>query len=534
MSKYDDEKLQEFSIPALNGGYNNYTQSKTSVEDNEIIGSSLNVEVDETFTGIKKVGGSARVSTEISAGHIGNHIHIHSTETGDEVIAISGSVVSKIKPTQVVITGVTPTADLDYTSMQGGNKSYFLNGTDNPFSYDGSVLATLSTNQPTNGCGSVGVYYARRAYVTDKVNKDQVNFSGMFSPEDTKDYLFNFTTTTPVFAGYFRIKPGAGVEITNLFEGTDGLYIFTKQGEIYRAVPDGTTGLTAAQVHSVQLIARGAGASGAFATIQVSNDIHFFYDKYWNSLGYQQLYGNLLRSSNLSKRVKPELSSIVNKNKVAAVFFNDSAYISYGNTAYNNRVLKMSFKDRNFQMGAWSAPIDGWKVNKWAVYTDTSGIKHLYGASSIDSYINEYDIGSNNGVAAVEAIFEVKSFDCKRPGQIKYFPFIDVFYSTVFGQLSYQVFIDEVLAVEDVKQLGNSSSKGAGSGSYPSGAKPSGANYDPSTTFATLKQNSKLRIPCNFKRGQTVTVRLSNSNSNESFKINGLKIYFQEGSVYEG
>jgi hypothetical protein len=51
MAKYDDEKLNEFYVPALNGGYNNYTQSKTQIEDNEIIGSSQNVEVDETFIG---------------------------------------------------------------------------------------------------------------------------------------------------------------------------------------------------------------------------------------------------------------------------------------------------------------------------------------------------------------------------------------------------------------------------------------------------------------------------------------------------
>lgn len=533
MAKYEDEKLNEFYVPALSGGYNNYTQSKTQIEDNEIIGSSSNVEVDETFTGVKKTGGSTRISSEISAGYGVKHLHIHTTSTGEEVVAISGTVVKKVKPTESTITGVTPTADKDYTSFQGGNKSYFLNGSDNPFTYDGSVLASIASNLPTNGCGMVGVYYARRAYVLDKVNKDQINFSGMYSPEDSKDYLMDFRSTTPYFGGYFRIKPGAGIEIIGVYEGTDGLYIGTKQGEIYKAVPDGTTGISNAQTHSVQLVARGAGFSSPFATVQVGNDIHFPYDKYWISLGYQQLFGNLLRASNLSKRVKPELSTILHKEKIAAAFFNDTVYIAYGAGELNDKVLKISFKDKNYQLSAWSAPINGWHVAKWAVYTDSTGKKHLYGGASDESYVYEYDTGSNNNGVAVDATFETKSYDCKKPGQIKYFAFIDVFYSMVYGELSYEVLIDEITSVSGTQSLGNSNDGGIGVGSQIMASFTPGYEIDEDADFASLQQNNRFRIPVNFKKGQTVSVRFSNNNAGDNFKINGIKIYFQEGSIYE-
>lgn len=533
MAKYEDEQLNEFYVPALAGGYNNYTQSKTQIEDNEIIGSSSNVEVDETFTGVKKTGGSSRVSGEISSGHGVKHLHIHTTSTEEEVISISGTVVKKIQPTEIAITGVTPTTDLDYTSFQGGNKSYFLNGSDNPFYYDGATLTSITSNLPTNGCGMVGVYYARRAYVIDKINKDQINFSGMYSPEDSKDYLLDFRSTTPYFGGYFRIKPGAGVEIIGLYEGTDGLYIGTKQGEIYKAVPDGTTGISAAQTHSVQLIARGAGFTSPFAVVQVGNDMQFAYDKYWMSLGYQQLFGNLLRAANLSKRVKPEFSNILHKDNVAAIFFNDTVYVSYGTGATNDRVLKISFKDKNYQLSAWSAPIIGWNVAKWVVYTDSEGTKHLYGGASDESYVYEYDNGSNNNGTAVSATFETKSFDCKKPGQVKYFAFIDVFYSMVYGELSYEVLIDEITSVTGTQSLGNSNDGGIGVGSQEMATFMAGYELDDDATFASLKQNNRFRIPVNFKKGQTVSVRFTNNNIGESFKINGVKIYFQEGSIYE-
>jgi hypothetical protein len=186
-------------------------------------------------------------------------------------------------------------------------------------------------------------------------------------------------------------------------------------------------------------------------------------------------------------------------------------------------------------MGSWSAPIVGWNVNKWAIYTDSTGVKHLYGASSLssDSYIYEYDTGSNNQGVAVNASFETKSFDCKKPGQIKYFAFAFVFYKMVYGALSYQAFIDETEAISEIKLLGNSTDKGAGSGSMPSGSKSSGSNYDPNTTFASLQQNNKIIVPLNFKRGEKISFRFSNSNINETFEITGIKIFFQDGSIFE-
>lgn len=343
----------------------------------------------------------------------------------------------------------------------------------------------------------------------------------------------NFTSTTPYFGGYFRIKPGAGVEITGLFEGVDGLYAGTKQGEIYKITAVGTTGISAAQTHSIQLVVRGAGFSSPCATVQVGNDMQFFYDKYWMSLGYQQLFGNLLRASNLSKRYKPELTTIKNKDKVSAAFFNDTVYLSYGSGNENTRVAKLSFKDRNYQLSAWSAPITDWNVTKFIVYTDSDGTKHLYGGSSVESYVYEFESGQNNNGVAINATLETKSYDCKLPGQVKYFAFIDVFYSMVYGALTYEVLIDEISSAVGTKSLGNSNDGGIGVGSQIMGEFIVGEELDETATFASLQQNNRFRIPVNFKKGQTISVRFTNNNIGEDFKINGIKIYYQPGSIYE-
>lgn len=533
-AKYQDEQLKVFQVPALNGGYNAYTNSKTAIEDSEMP-YGFNVQVDDTFTGITPVNGSVRVSGEIASGYAVKHLHIHRTDAGEEVIGIAGQVIKKTIPTVATLTGVTPSADQDYMSFQGGLKSYFFNGVDNPIVYDGNYLTSLASNLPTNGCGMVASYTYRRCFVRDKVKKDTLWYSGMYSPEDSRNFLMNFVTGGDNYAGYYTHRGGSGVEITSLFEVNGVLHFGTNQGEICSVTIAATTGITNSVSLSVQTVVNGSGVSSPFSPVQIGTDLHYFYDTGWYSLGYQQLFGNLLRASVLSKRVKPELGSVLHKNKLSACVYKDTAYISYGNGARNDTVLKLSFKDRNYQYSNWSAPIKGWNVSKFVVYTDNSGNKHLYGGSSLstDSYIYEYDVENDNNSVAYNKVFETKSFDCKSPGVVKYFAFIDVFYSMVYGSLSYEVFIDEDNSISGTRALGNSPTGGFGIGSQIIGTFMVGDEIDDDATMATLKLNNKFRIPCQFKKGQKISIRFSNNNTGETFKINGLAIYYQEGSVYE-
>jgi len=528
-------KLKPFRIKDFSGGYNSFLSSKTDISDNEIP-YGQNCEVDETFTSFQKVGGSKRVSEEVAEGYAVKHLHIYKKADGsEEEIAISGAVVRKTLPDDAVLSGFTPTADLDYTSFNGDDSNaYFFNGTDNPFYYDGSDLTEITSDLPTNGCGTIAINYSRSAYVRNKTDLSRLDFSGMYYPESAEapDNFMNFTSGASVYGGYLRFPQGQ--VITCLYETPDGMLVGTKEGNIYKCVPDGDTGLSNARSHSIQMIVKGTGVSSIKSIFQVGNDVLFFFNKGYYSLGYQQLFGNILRASVLSKKVTPEFTN-VNKEAVSAIFFNDYGYIAYGNT-HNNRAMKLAFRDKNYQISAWSTPIVGWNVHCWEVYTDSDGVKHLHGGSSLntDSYVYEYDTGTDNNGEAIDAFFEIKSTDCKLPGIMKYFAFLDAPYSMIYGVVDYEVFLDEVSSITGKLSVGNSQSKPAGSGSLPSGTKASGMNIDPNTTFASLKQNDRLPIDCGFEPGKTITVRFSNNNLGESFKINGAEIYFQPGDVWDG
>jgi len=218
------------------------------------------------------------------------------------------------------------------------------------------------------------------------------------------------------------------------------------------------------------------------------------------------------------------------KDKVAGILYDDKAYISYGVGTYNDRMIVWDAR-----LNAWSAPFEGINASCFVVYEESNGTRRLLAGSSDsgESYVYELDTGTNDQGAAVDAVFETKSTDCDKPGLIKRFAFIDVFYSMVYGALSYEVFIDETSSVTGKMQLGNSSDRPSGMGSIALGSQPLASDYDPSTTFADLAQNDNFRIETNYEPGKKVSVRFTNNVAGEQFKINGIVVHYLEGSVHE-
>ena len=169
----------------------------------------------------------------------------------------------------------------------------------------------------------------------------------------------------------------------------------------------------------------------------------------------------------------------------------------------------------------------------WVAATTDLYFKTLYYPYIEKSHIYQLESGTDDDGVAIDAMFETKSTDCGLPGLVKRFAFIEVFYSMVYGTLSYEVKIDETTSTTGSQQLGNSTSRPVGIGSMGIGSFVVGSEYDSSTEFADLAQNSSFTIDCGFEEGKRIAVKFFNSSAGEQFKINGIKIWFKEGSPYE-
>lgn len=538
---YPDDELKNYPVKDFKLGYNSYAASKSLIKDNEFP-YGVNVLLDDNGS-VTKRNGSSRYGGEVLSGKAPKNGVQYRTTTVNELIVGVGTKWKKSTGSSFTdIPGLTFTDDLDWDFVVTLGRLYGCNGTDKLAYYDGSTI----TEQTTNGnVGDQVVAFNARLYMTNSSYPDRIYYSNpysydaataAFSVSNFGTFNTDLTSTPKKNAGYIMLDPGSGVRITKLkvysSVGTgDCLYVWTNR-QLWKITPVAEPLDDGSIAHSISVIVDGKGTPAPKSVVQMGNDLKFFdYDNIY-SLGEQPQYQNI-RVSTLSGRIKSEIDevTIAGKSQVAMGFFKDKLWFSYRKGTYNDRICIYDVR-----LNAWGAPFQGLNIGWFLDFEETDGTHRWLGGSSdsADSYVYELDTGTNDNSTAVSAEFETKSFDCGKPGLIKRFAFIDVFYALLFGKLSYQVFIDEVdsTGIETIG-LGTSSSVPSGCGTQPVGTFPFGLEYNTATTFATLLKNSTFRIELGYVAGKRISVRFTNNNLGEQFKINSMIPYFIEGSIHE-
>lgn len=542
----EDSPLQDYSLPNFGGGYNSFSGSKLLIKDNEFPQGATNVFSDENGSATKRAG-KDRYSGQLSSGHAVYGLGWLKTSALNKVIAASNtSWYDATSGASTALTGVTFTADKDTDFLMADGKLFGANDTDNlAYTSNGTSITAISSN------GNIGrwpVFYNQRLYMTNATNRDRIYYSNPISIDlstnpptyaglDTSNlFNTNLSATPKKTAGYIILLPGAGVEVTRLIlqnqQGIDYLWVSTANHGMWRITPNGTNS-DGSLIHSVVQYLPAVGIPSGAAVGLAGNAI-WMYDRRnenFSTLDEVATYQSS-RITPKGGRVKAEVTSIAvsGHDNVAFGFYKSKVYFAYQTGTYNDRVISYDTISNT-----WSAPYSSWNVSRFMEFIETDGTKRFLAASSLstDSYVYELETGSDDEGVAISATFDTKSTDCKQPGLVKRFGFIDVFYGTVFGVLTYEVIIDEVTSITGSLQLGNSASNTVGAGSVPSGTTPAGAHYPADTTFASLSQNSYFRIDCGYTAGTRVAVRFTNANTGESFKINGIRVYYLPGSVYE-
>lgn len=524
-------KLKQFSIKSYNKGYNSYAGSRSQVEDEEIPQGAYNVVLDDNGSAAKVNGMTKFCSAEIDEA-IRGMVQFHTAAINKLIVASGDSWYDIDTTSKTALTGMTFTTDLETSFCQAMGNLYGCNGTDNlAYTDDGETITEVTSN------GNVGdqiVYYNQRLYMTNASNPDRVYYSNPIANDgsigDFGTFDTNLSADPPKNAGWFSFEQGAGKEVTHLKLVKNTLYVYLKDA-IWRVTASSTLNDDNSVTHLFEELVSGNGTLSIRGAVQVGNDIwHYNYDNIY-SLGEVAEFQNI-RTTTKSARVKSEINSIAvaGRGTVAMGQYKERVYISYMTGTYNDRILIYDAR-----LNAWSSPIIGKNISCFLDWEDDDGT-HRFLAGSSDSsksYIYQLESGTDDDGVAIDARFETKSTDCGSPGLMKRIAFIEVFYSMVYGVLSYEVKLDEVTSTTGSQQLGNSTSMPVGVGSMMIGSFPIGEEYDPDTEFADLAQNSSFAIDCGFEEGRRVSVAFSNSNAGEQFKINGITIHYKEGSPYE-
>jgi len=533
----EDETLKAHTLSTFNRGYNSYSGGKSTVEDEEYP-YGLNIVPDYNGSNTKRAG-RQRFGAEVASGHaiFGRGILLNTTY--NKLIVASNTTWYDItSTTSTALTGVAFTADRETDFCQAVDRLYGANGTDAlAYTDDGSTMTSVSSN------GNIGrwpIFYNQRMYMTQTANPDRVYYSNPITATESSYAIGNFgtfntdlTATPKKNAGFIILIPGGGVEITRLFKdnqsGVDYLYAYTKKHGIWR-IAYSAVNADGSISHTISQIVTSNGTPSGNSVIKVANDQWFYGGDNYYTLGEVAQYQNV-RVSPKSGRVRSEIQAIpaTLKSKVAGGFYKDKIYIAYSTGTNNDRYFIYDTR-----LNAWSSPLTG-NFSGFVEWEDSSSVVHFLATSSnsTDSYVYELETGLNDISTAINGYFETKSTDCKFPGLIKRFAFIDVFYGTLFGKITYEVFLDEVSSITGEVQVGNSTDLPVGIGTQIIGTFAIGKEYNANTTFAYADFNNNFRIDCGYSAGKKISVRFTNNVAGEQFVINGIAPYFLPGSIYE-
>lgn len=529
-------RLKNFTLPSFKKGYNSYTLSKSLVDDQEIP-YGTNVYLDDNGSATKR-SGSSRYGAEVASGKAIRGMGWLKNTSHNKLIVAAGTAWYYNDGSSVTaLTGKTFSDDKKTHFAQAVDRLYGANNTDNLcYTTDGSTVTEVTSN---GNIGDWPCYFNARLYMTNATYPDRVYFSNpylytagtaTFSASNFGSFDTDLGATPVKNAGFIVLFPGGGVEITSLEVDGDYLYATTKRHGVWRIASAGLNDDNSV-AHTITQVVTVGGATSGDSVFKNGNDLWYYDGVNYVALGEQAQYQNL-RISTKSARVQSEMTSIATSGKddVVGTVYEEKAYIAYQVGTYNDRVIVYDNR-----LNAYGTPWEGINVSCFLEFEESDGTRRLLAGSSdsSDSYVYEIETGSTDEGTAISATFETKSTDCGKPGLVKRFAFIDVFYAMVFGTLTYEVFIDESEAVTGSQQLGNSTDLSTGTGALPVGAFPVGADYDESTTFADLAQNDSFRIECGYNSGKKISVRFTNNVSGEQFKINGIVIHYLEGSVHE-
>lgn len=537
--------LIPFPVPSLKGGYNSYTASKNNIQDNEVpIGQ--NAELDDNGS-MSKSPGRVQFGGKLASGYAVRGLGWLTNPSSSVVVAACGInwyKVDGVAQTSTALTGKNFTADLSTDFCEATSKLYGANGSDDLcYTSDGVAVTDISAN------GNIGrwpTFFNQRIYMTNTAFPDRVYYSNVYTVTNTNDgggtstsvvtgfddgnmFNTNLSNSPKLNAGFFILQPGSGVVITSIFPDGNFLYLYTQKhgtwqvGAVSAANADGSIS------HTIQQVSLRGNSTAGRSIVKNQNDQWFYnYDGYY-SYGEVATYQSP-RQSIQSGRVKSDLNSIApaGKSSVAAVPFNEKVLIAYQVGTYNDRILK--FDNR---INAYSTPLVGINASCFLEYLDANNVRRLLAGSSnpADSFVYQIETGTSQAGSAISSFFETKSWDCGIPGVFKFIAFIDVFYSLLVGTITYQVYADEsTLIATDSIQIGSSANATSGVGSRAVGSFLVGEEF--ASSSPSNQTNSKFRIDCGYAECQRVSVKISNSNLSEQFKIDSFVVYFLPLPIY--
>lgn len=171
------------------------------------------------------------------------------------------------------------------------------------------------------------------------------------------------------------------------------------KGSVWQVViGDLTVGDETFSVPSASRIVGSTGTSAPRSIVQVENDVFFFNKKGVFALGNEAQYWGILRTNELSVRIRPYIQSLDDSQLagVSGYYYDGKVFFSVPtNSDGNNNVIYYD-RERKSWVIYWTTG-----VSEFGEFTDSSGKTHFLGGTTDDGYLIEFteNIQGDLGVA---------------------------------------------------------------------------------------------------------------------------------------
>lgn len=321
--------------------------------------------------------------------------------------------------------------------------------------------------------------------------------------------------------GYLYIDPDSGQRITGIEvnPGSDKIIVFKEYASYavtLSTIQIGNYTVLDAQYQPVSTL---IGCSSPDTIQIVENDIFYFGRKGVYVMGYEPNYLNLIRTNEVSARIRPYLAGISSDDyKNACALYVDNKYI----LSFPNRKECIVYdRERGCWLGIWKMPFG---ISKMLKYVDTSGTERWVIGSADDNqvYTFETSVNSDNGTTITKTIRTKKEY-YDSWSVIKTINMFYVLFRNIVGSVTVNVLLeDRNGATSTVKTFTITGSEIAGSTGY--GIDLWGnIQFGDSSGSVVISGDEFTRWSSLYKEGRIVQFEIVCNSANSNFELLGIK-----------
>ena len=356
--------------------------------------------------------------------------------------------------------------------------------------------------------------YKDRILLVDATDRTKLLISGRYPNQ----FKFNWTDG----GGYIYIDPDSGEDITGIAvqPGADRIVVYKDSSHYAVELSTVTIGNYLVLDPQYVPISTGIGASTPDAIATVENDTFYFGRKGIYVTGFEQNFLNVIRTNEVSARIRPYLTLLNDDDyTTACAFYVDNKYIL---SFPRRRECVVYDRERGCFAGIWKTPFG---IGKMLKHTDSTGTERWIIGSSNDNQVYYFNsaVNTDNGTAIQKTLRTNKEVFGKW-SLLKIVKFFYSLFRRIQGQVNVSIIAElrngQTTTIKSFTIEGSSITGSIGWGSDLWGSVQWGTS-DGTVTTAGDEITKYTQL---FKSIRFIQVEVSTTEANANFELIGLRM----------